>query len=130
MILIEEVFIDGVKIRFFNGIDFNEIMKHPKDGSGGFIFSFIDNWVSEVKKWERESKINSLIENIYFDKFKSQDIENNYVAIYQLDGIEYEVLYKIIREKVINKNFPEHPWIPISGVDKGAWKIGKTSFPN
>jgi len=130
MILIEEMFIDNIKVQFFNGIDFNIIMKHSKNGSDGFIFCFIDSWISEVKKWERESKIDSVIENIDFEKFKSQDIENNYVAIYQLDGIECDVLYKVIREKVINKNFPEHPWIPISGVDKGAWKIGKTMVSN
>jgi hypothetical protein len=130
MILIEEMFIDNIKVQFFNGIDFNIIMKHSKNGSDGFIFCFSDIWISEVKKWERESKIDSVIENIDFEKFKSQDIENNYVAIYQLDGIECDVLYKVIREKVINKNFPEHPWIPISGVDKGAWKIGKTMVSN
>ena len=129
-LLIEEMFIDNIKVQFFNGIDFNIIMKHSKNGSDGFIFCFIDSWISEVKKWERESKIDSVIENIDFEKFKSQDIENNYVAIYQLDGIECDVLYKVIREKVINKNFPEHPWIPISGVDKGAWKIGKTMVSN
>jgi hypothetical protein len=130
MILIEEMFIDNIKVQFFNGIDFNKIIKHSKDGSDGFIFCFIDNWINEVKKWERESKIDSVIENIDFDKFKSQDIENNHVAIYQLDGIECDVLYKVIREKVINKNFPEHPWIPIAGLDKGAWKIGKKGLYN
>ena len=44
--------------------------------------------------------------------------------------VEIDVLFKVIKDKVINKNFPEHPWIPISGIDKGAWKIGKTRLSN
>jgi hypothetical protein len=130
MTLIEEIFIDDMSVKFYEGIDFDIVMKHPKDGGSGFIFCFIDNWVSEVKKWERNSKIDSVVSDKYFEKFQSQNIENNYVAIYQLDGVEIDVLFKVIKDKVINKNFPEHPWIPISGIDKGAWNIGKTRISN
>lgn len=130
MNLIEELYIDDVKIQFFDGIDFDIVLNHPKDGSGGFIFCFIDNWISQVKNWERNSKINYLIENRKFNKFNSENIDNNHVAIYQLDGVEIDVLFSVIRDKVINKNFPEHPWIPISGINKGAWKIGKTGLSN
>jgi hypothetical protein len=130
MILIEEILLDQTKVKFFNGIDFNVIMKHSKDGSGGFIFCFIENWVTEVKKWERESKINSVINNEQFEKFKTEELDNNYIAIYQLEGTEPGVLFEVIKEKVINKNFPEHPWIPISGLNKGSWKIGKNGLHN
>jgi hypothetical protein len=130
MTLIEEIFVDDKKVEFYQGIDFDIVMNHPKDGSKGFIFCFIDNWITEVKKWERESRINSVIENSIPKKFRSTNIENGYVAIYQLEGVDIDVLHKIIREKVINKNFPEHPWIPISGITKGAWKIGKNGLPN
>lgn len=130
MILIEELYVDKMRVQFFYGIDFDSIMKHSKDGDDGFIFCFIDNWVSEVKKWERNCKINSVITNRDFEKFKSESIENNYTAIYQLDGVELDVLFKVIKDKVINKNFPEHPWIPISGIDKGAWRIQKSNLSN
>lgn len=130
MTLIEEILLDQTKVKFFNGIDFNVIMKHSKDGSDGFIFCFIENWVTEVKKWERESKINSVINNEQFEKFKSEELDNGYIAIYQMEGTEPGILFEVIKEKVINKNFPEHPWISISGLNKGAWKIGKNGLHN
>lgn len=130
MTLIETIFVDEKEVSFYNGINFDVIINHPKDGSNGFIFCFIDNWSKSVKSWERESKIDSVLTNELVKKFNSQDIENNYVAIYQLDGIETNILFEIIKEKVINKNFPEHPWIPISGLNKGAWKIGKNGLHN
>lgn len=130
MTLIEKMVVDDTYVSFYNGIDFDYLMNHPKDGSNGFIFCFIDNWVEEVKIWERESKIDSVLTNELVKKFNSQDIDNNYIAIYQLEGTEPGVLFKVIKEKVLNKNFPEHPWIPISGIDKGAWKIGKTRLSN
>lgn len=127
MTLIEEIFVDGLSVSFFDGIDFDIVTNHPKDGSKGFIFCFIDNWVKEVKRWQRNSTINSVLDNNKtVNKFKSEDLENSYVAIYQLEGTEPGVLFEVIKEKVINKNFPEHPWIPISGLDKGAWKIVKS----
>ena len=129
MNLIEEITVDDKKVKFYEGIDFDIVMKHPKDGSSGFIFCFIENWVTEVKKWERNSKIKSVIDDHIFEKFKSKNIENNYVAIYQLEGVGFESLFKVIREKVINKNFPEHPWIPL-GLKKGAWKITNSKNSN
>jgi hypothetical protein len=118
MTLIEKIIIDDKEFSFYNGIDFNIIMNHSKDGSNGFIFCFIDSWIKEVNSWERDSKIDSVLTNEIFKKFNNQDIENNYVAIYQLAGMEPNTLFQIIKEKVINKNFPEHPWIPISGINK------------
>jgi hypothetical protein len=118
MTLIEKIIIDDNEFSFYNGIDFNIIMNHPKDGSNGFIFCFIDSWIKEVNSWERDSKIDSVLTNELFKKFNNQDIENNYVAIYQLVGMELNTLFQIIKEKVINKNFPEHPWIPIFRIDK------------
>lgn len=130
MTLIETIIIDDKNVSFFDGMDLDIIMNHPKDGSKGFIFCFIDNWIKEVKAWERDSKIGSVLTNNLVKKFNSQDIENNYVAIYQLDGTEPGVLFQIIKDKVINKNFPEHPYIPISGIKSGAWKIGKSGNHN
>lgn len=126
MNLIEKIFVDGQSVSFFDGIDFGVIHNHPKDGSNGFIFCFIENWVKEVKKYQRQNKIDSVLDGKKIENFNSKHLDNNYVAIYQLEGTEPGVLFEVIKQKVINKNFPEHPWIPISGVDKGAWKIGKS----
>lgn len=130
MTLIEKIKVDDTDINFYNGIDIDKVINHPKDGTSGFIFCFIDNWVKEVKKWERESKIDSVLVGKKYRKFDSRNLENDYVAIYQLEGTEPGTLFEIIKDKVINKNFPEHPWIPISGVDKGAWKIVNSKVSN
>ena len=130
MNLIESIIVDGSVFSFYNGIDFDIVMNHPDDGSNGFIFCFIENWVDEVKIWERQSKLDSVLNNKLIEEFNSKKIENNYLAIYQLQGTEPGVLFEIIKEKVIKKNFTEHPWIPISGMEKGAWRIGKTKVSN
>jgi hypothetical protein len=130
MNLIESIIVDDRNFSFYNGIDFDIVMNHPNDGSNGFIFCFIENWIDEVKIWERQSKLDSVLNDKLIEEFNSKKIENNYLAIYQLQGTEPGVLFEIIKEKVINKNFPEHPWIPISGLEKGAWKIGKTMISN
>jgi hypothetical protein len=130
MTLIEKIKVDEIDVSFYNGIDIDFVINHPKDGSSGFIFCFIDNWVKEIKKWERESKIDSVLVGKNFRKFDSKSLDNNYVAIYQLQGTEPGTLFKIIKDKVLNKNFPEHPWIPIHGVERGAWKIGNSKLSN
>lgn len=126
MKLIEKIFVDDLPVSFYDGIDFDVISNHPKDGSHGFIFCFIDNWVKEVKKYQRHNTIDSILDGKKFQKFNSEHLENSYVAIYQLEGTDTGVLFEIIKQKVINKSFPEHPWIPISGTHAGAWKIGKS----
>lgn len=114
MNLIESIIIDGNVFSFFDGIDFDIIMNHPKDGTEGFIFCFVDSWVKEVKKWERESKIDHILKNKLIKKFNSQNIENNYVSIYQLDGIDYKILKEIVKQKILNNNFSNQFYIPLS----------------
>lgn len=119
MTLIESIIVDNNMVSFYSGIDIDSIIRHPKDGSNGFIFCFIDNWSKEVKSLRRQTKIDSiLMNNKCYSDFEIEDINNNYIFIYQLEGTEPGVLFKIIKEKVINKNFPEHPWIPMSGINK------------
>lgn len=130
MILIETIEVDNNKISFYNGIDFEILRNHPKDGSEGFIFCFVENFVTEVQTHKRQNKINSVLTDNISIEFDSKDIENNFIAIYQLQGTEPGVLFEVIKNKVINKNFPEHPWIPISGLNKGAWKIGNSKISN
>jgi hypothetical protein len=129
MILIDTLIVDGNKFDFYDGIDFTILKNHPKDGSNGFIFCFVENFVNELQSHKRQNKINSVLDTDSAE-FETKDIENNYIAIYQLEGTEPGLLYEIIKNKVINKNFPEHPWIPISGINKGAWKIGNSKISN
>ena len=123
MILIEIIDYKGTSIKFYNGIDFDVLKKHAKDGSNGFIFCFMDSWKKEVNKHNRENKINSLIEGSNYEDFKWEDINNNYISIYQTDGIGLELLYQTVRDKVLRGHLPDSPYLSIQGVNKGAWKI-------
>ena len=123
MILIDSMGYEGTKVNFYNGVDFNRLINHPKDGSKGFIFCFIDNWVKEVKGYNRNLKIESIVNNSDFNEFKWDLLENNYISIYQTSGIGIDVVYETIRGKLEKSQFPDQPWVPIAGVSNGAWKI-------
>lgn len=123
MILIEIMSYKGTNIEFYNGIDFDVLKNHAKDGSDGFIFCFMDSWKKEVNKHNRENKINSLFEGSNYEDFKWEDINNNYISIYQTDGIGLELLYQTVRDKVLRGHLPDSPYLPIKGLYKGAWKI-------
>jgi len=127
--LISKQTINYIDISYYEGIDFDLINNHPKDGSKGIIVFFIDNWVKEVKKWKRENKINQIINDKISD-INIDIIDNNYVSIYQTENIGIELLYETIKSKIEKGNFPNQPWIPISGIDRGAWKIEVSKFRN
>ena len=130
MILIDSMDYEGTKVNFYNGVDFDRLISHPKDGSKGFIFCFIDNWVKEVKGYNRNLKIESIVNNSEFNEFKWDLLENNYISIYQTSGIGIDVVYETIRGKLEKSQFPDQPWVPISGISNGAWKISnnKTKY--
>lgn len=124
MTLIDEVYFNENSIvKFYEGVDFDVLIDHPKDGRSGFIFCFIENWKKEVKSFNRQNKINSLVENKQFTKFSWESINNNFISIYQTEGIGFEVVYETIRKKVLKNQLPDQPWIPINGISTGAWKI-------
>jgi hypothetical protein len=123
MTLIEEIPFQDNLIRFYSGIDFDRLIKHPKDGSDGFIFCFIKNWKNEVNSHNRNSKLKSIIEDINYEKFQWESINNDFISIYQTEGIGYDVVYRTIKNKIINQQFPDQPWIPINSISTGAWKI-------
>lgn len=130
MTLIDEIVVMDIPIKFYEGINFDEAIKHSKDGLNGYIIFFINKWEDEVHLYNRDNKIDSIINNSEFREFKSEDIENTYVSIYQVDGVGVEEMYKTIRKKIENRNFPNQPWEPVSGFDKGAWKIKNNKSSN
>lgn len=131
MTLIEKVKYKSIDVRFYNGVDFDILIKHPKDGADGFIYCFMDSWVKEVQSYNRENKLKSIIENKEYSEFEWESINNNYIAIYQADGIDINLLYKSIRDKVLNENLPTSPYLSIVEFNDdigvvnsgGAWKI-------
>lgn len=121
MILIDSMNYGNTVVRFYNGIDFNKLIEHPKDGSDGFIFCFINSWIKEVTSYNRELKISSIVNDDIFNEFDWESIDNNYISIYQTDGVGIDVVYETVRNKLNKKQFPDMPWIPISR--GGAWNI-------
>lgn len=125
MNLISESKIDGLKISYYKGIDFNKVQNHPKDGNQGTMIIFIENWIDETKIWQRDNKLNALLENKKINNFNLTEIDNDFVKIYQCENIGINKLYETIKFKMEKGIIIDKPWVPISGIDKGAWKIGK-----
>lgn len=116
---------NGMKISFYSGMNIDVLKNHPKDGSSGWIICFIDNWKSCVQSWERESKIESVLNDKTQQKFKSSDIENNFIAIYQVEGTSIEVLLKLVKDKIKRGDLLNNHWLSVLGIEKGAWNLTK-----
>lgn len=121
MILIDKIVIDNVIFNFYEGIDFELLINHTNDGSDGFIFCFIDNWITEIKSYNRQKKLSSLIDDLYYEEFDWEKIDNNFISVYQTEGMGIHDVYQTIRKKVERKQFDSRPWI--GGMSTGAWKI-------
>ena len=130
MILIDSMYYQDTKVMFYNGIDFSKLLTHSKDGSDGFIYLFIENWVEEVKSYNRNLKLESIINNLDFNEFNWDLIDNNYVCVYQTQGVGVDVVYDTIRKKLENDQFPDQPWIPMASGKTGAWKISNNQNEN
>lgn len=113
MILISKEIIDGDEIKYYDGIDFDIVKEHPHDGSNGFIFCFVDNLVSEIKKYNRSNKIDTIIDDKDEKVFDTEEINNNYVCVYQTNGLTQQV-YETIKEN-INTRLGK-PWLVVPGI--------------
>jgi hypothetical protein len=69
MTLIEESVYNETKVKYYEGIDFDILQKHPKDGSSGFIYCFINSWVKEVQSYNRNNKLKSIIKDFNYKDF-------------------------------------------------------------
>jgi len=125
MTLIDKMTLGDINVKFYKGIDFDILLNHPKDGSNGFIYCFIDNWVSEIKVYNRQRKILSVIDDVKYKEFDWSNIDNKYICIYQTDGIGIDILYQAIREKVISNHIPTSSYLHLTEYnDKGIVKSG------
>ena len=58
------------------------------------------------------------------DRYKYMTIPNtynNFISVYQTEGMGIHDVYQTIRKKVESKQFDSRPWI--GGMSTGAWKI-------
>ena len=100
MILIDEITVDNVNVKFYEGMDFDLLLNHAKDGSNGFIFCFIKNWLTEVKSYNRQRKLSSVVDDIDYEEFEWEKIDNNFISVYQTEGMGIHDVYQTIRKKV------------------------------
>lgn len=107
MILIEEFKIEYQTVRFYDGIDFEMIHNHR---GNEFLIFFIKSWKGEIIKWERDSKLNTLLDNKDYKDIDVHNMENNYVSIYQV-GDNIDNILDVVKKRIINKQ--DHtifPW--------------------
>lgn len=107
MTLIDELKIEFRTIRFYDGIDFDMIHNHK---GNDFLIFFIKSWKDEIKKWERDSKLNKLLYDKDYIDFDVHNMENNYVCIYQV-GDNLPGVLEVVKKRLINKQDPTvFPW--------------------
>ena len=97
--LIENIEINGTNIFFYDGIDFDMIRDHKEED--GFLIFFVDSYINSVKAWERQSRLDSVLEGKDPEDFDSEKYKNNYIAIYQTSG-NLMPIYEIIKKKLIS----------------------------
>jgi hypothetical protein len=140
MTLIEESVYNETKVKYYEGIDFDILQRHPKDGSSGFIYCFINSWVKEVQSYNRNNKLKSIIKDFNYKDFNWETINNDYICIYQTDGISIELLFRTIKEKLQRENYlPKSAYLNITELNSeknniinsgGAWKIKNDEINN
>ena len=74
MIFLDEIFIGSVSVKFWSGLDIDEILKHPKDGTKGFMIVLINSVEEEKIRFQRDSKLRQIFgeEGIDFDNLLSK----------------------------------------------------------
>jgi hypothetical protein len=123
MNLIYKNIVNNLEIKYYEGIDFDIVKEHPKDGSNGMLIFLIFSWKKEVNKWKRNSLISELLDEKKPDKWDLSNIDNNFISIYQSEGIPIDILFETIKGKIERGQFINQTWTPITSIDKGAWKI-------
>lgn len=103
--LIEKIEINGINVYFYDGIDFDMIKDHNIENE--FLIFFVENYVSEITKWERHRKLNSVLNGDSFEKFDNESHRN--IAIYQTSG-DLIPIYKSIKEKILDSDNHDFPY--------------------
>ena len=110
MTLIEKIEIDGTKIMFYDGIDFDMAIGHSDDSE--FLIFFVESYVAAAKAWTRTRRLDSVLEGKEIDYEDAPEIENHRVAIYQTSG-NTEAVYETVRKKLLSE---PQPWSPPWGI--------------
>jgi hypothetical protein len=109
MIFLDEFKVNQHIIKFWSGFNLQTILKHPKDGSSGFLVVLVKSIDEERVKYQRDSKINQIINLQKGREFDDllESINNNWVMIYQSRGEDVQ-LVNILKEKFSKTGFLPH----------------------
>lgn len=105
--LIENIEINGINVFFYDGIDFDMVLSHKEEN--GYLIFFVDSYVNSVKAWERQIRLDSILEGKEAEEFDSEKYYNSSVAIYQTSGCLMPV-YETIKKKLMDPIKNWNPW--------------------
>jgi hypothetical protein len=105
--LIENIEINGTNVFFYDGIDFDMIERHTEED--GFLIFFVDSYINSIKAWERQRRLDSILEGKEIENFDSEKYQNNHIAIYQTSG-NLIPIYETIKKKLMEPVKQWNPW--------------------
>lgn len=106
MTFLNEIKCENYDVKFWSGFDIDQILSHSKCGKDGFMVVFIDDIELERRKFERDQKISSIfgINAVDFEEI-IEDIDNNYILLYQSKGLEKELMEILIKKFTITQEY-------------------------
>lgn len=109
MTLIDKFVSDcGKKIYFYQEIDIDFAKSHPKDGTGGLICFFVKNIKNEINKFNRNVKLDSILNDKSPEKFNFNLLQNQFVTIFQTDDLPIVDVYLSVRDRYIKEGKIDH----------------------
>lgn len=100
MTLIEKEIINGRLCLYYDGIDFEMIRNHPKDGSNGFVVFLVESFINEIKNHNRHRKINSILQKEEFVPFDTDEMAHDFVGIYQYEGVGLKTMLSVVKKQM------------------------------
>ncbi len=100
MIKIEEMMISNSRVTFYDEIDFDVVLEHPKNGTEGIIVCLVTNFYKSISEYNRSVRIDNILDSILNQDLRYTDIENKYVMIFQCDDIPKDKMLETIIKKL------------------------------
>lgn len=100
MTLIEKEILSNGDFHYYHGIDFDLVKNHPTDGSAGFLIFLIESFIKEIKEYERNNKLKSLLNGEHFQPFDTKQMSHDFVCIYQYEGVGFSTMLNIVQTQI------------------------------
>lgn len=102
MKLLETKKFNEQKVQFYQGIDVEMILQHPRDGSKGIMIIFFESLEKEKMKLMRYSTIKTILGESYENVFeKIINLDNPNIILYETQGF-MDVIYRSVITKLEN----------------------------